>query len=188
MRGHVIEIAAAGNLRLQAPGKRFPLSDGLQISKARRFGIAYLHVQYLADAPAVDDILHLLEIRQITTVVGNETGHPRLLSDTVNACAILIAGSQRLLYVNGFASLHGHDGIGGMTRWRRTDIDSIHIRVIDEFLSIGIPFFDAVRDGVGTGMLLCTAHHSHHRRPRYLAEGRTALLLRYLTTSDEAPF
>ena len=125
------------------------ISDSFGIGIAKRFGIAYLHIHDLTDAPRVDNILHLLEIRQITAVIGYETGNARLLGDTIDAGTILIAGRKGFLNINRFAGLHGHDGISGMTGRRCGHINSVHIGIVDEFLRIGIPFLDTMLHCVG---------------------------------------
>ena len=91
------------------------------------------------------------------------------------------------LKIYGFAGLHRHNGKGGMTAGRRGYIDSIHIRVVNQLLGIGIPFRYAVTLSIATRLLLLTTHHRHDRRALYFRECRTTFLFCYLTTADEAP-
>ena len=187
MGRHIVEIAASGNLRLESPGQRGVVAYRFGISLAQRLGIADLDVEDLADPTALHDILHLLEIRQVSAVIRHETGDARLFGDTVDAGTVFITGGQRFLYIHGFAGLHRHNGVGGMTRRRGGHIDGIHIRIVDKTLGIGIPFGDAVFLSISAGTLLRTAHHRHHARARYFAEGRTTFQLCHLTASDESP-
>ena len=113
-------------------------------------GITYLNIQDLAYPTAVDDLLHLLEVRQVTAVISHKAGDARLFRDAVDTGTILIACRQRFLHIDGFSSLHGHDGVSGMAGRRSGHIDGIHVRIIDQLLGISIPLTDAVLDGIGT--------------------------------------
>ncbi len=78
VRSHIVEIATSGNLRLESPRQGLMIPDGIGIGGAQGFGIAYLHIQDLPYPTALHDLLHLLEIRQVTAVVGHEAGNTRL--------------------------------------------------------------------------------------------------------------
>ena len=187
MGSHIVEIATSCNLGLESPRQWCAVLDGLGIGCAQRFGITYLHVDDLSDAPAIDDILHLLEIRQVTAVISHETRDTRLLGNAVDTGTVLVAGSQRLLDIDGFAGLHGHNGVSGVTRWRSSHINGVHVRIIDQLLRISVPFSDAVLDGIGTRTLLRTAHHSLDARALDLAESRSTLTFGYLTATYKTP-
>ena len=105
-------------------------------------------------APHQLDLLHLLEIRQIAAVISHETRDACLFGDTVDTGTVFITGRQRLLNIHRFSCFHGHNGIGSMTRRRRGHIDGIHIRIIDDLLSISVPLTDAVRDSISACPLL----------------------------------
>ena len=187
MGRHIIEIASAGNLRLQSPRQGRAVRDGLGISGAQRLCIAYLHIQDLTYPATLDNLLHLLEIRQVTAVIGHKAGDARLLRNAVDTGAVIVTGRQGLLHVDRLARLHRHDGVGGMAGWRRSHIDGIHVRIINEFLGVCVPLLDAVGTSIVTGMLFRTAHHRHDTRARHLAEGRTALALSHITATYEPP-
>lgn len=163
------------------------VADGLEVGFAQRLRITDLHVTDLTDLSALDNLLHLLEVRQITAIVGHKTRDACLFGDAVDTGTIVVTGRQRLLDIDGLASLHRHDGKGGVAGGRCGDIDGVHVGIIDELLRIGVPLTDAMLDSIGTSSLLRAAHHRHDTRASHLAESRTALLLCHFTTADEAP-
>ncbi len=183
MRGKVIEIATSCDIGLQPPWQRLCL-----ILLTGWNSKTDMHIDDLSYLSAVHNILHLLEIRKVTTVISDKTRHPRLLTDTVDTGTVLIGRCQGFLDVDWFSCLHSHDGIGRMTTGRSCDIDSIDIRVIDQFLGIGIPLRNTMLDGIGAGTLLGTAHHGNDTGALHFREGRTAFDLCHLTTSDKTPF
>ena len=187
MGSHIVEITASGYLRLESPRQWGAVFDCIGIGLAQRLSISYLNVEHLTNLTTVYYILNLLEIRQVTAIISHKTRYSRLLRDTVDAGTVFVTRSQRLLNIYRFAGFHGHDGISGMTRWRCGHIYGIHIRIIDQTLGIGIPFGYVMLHGIGTGTLFCTAHHGHHTRALYLAEGRTAFEFGHLATTNKTP-
>ena len=93
MRCHIIEIATTSHIGLKAPCQGLPILDSLDISSAHGFGITYLNIQNLTDLPTLHDILHLLEIWEISAIISHETWDTRLLRNAVNTGTVIIAGS-----------------------------------------------------------------------------------------------
>ena len=94
MRSQVVEIAAARNIRLQSPGH---FLAALKVEIARRNREAHLNIHHVTDGSALDNLLHLLEVRKITAIVSYEAGNTRLLADAVDADAVVVTRSQELL-------------------------------------------------------------------------------------------
>ena len=145
-------------MRLQPPRKLHVLSI---VQVARRNSETHLHGENPADLPPVNNLLHPLEIRQITTVISNETGHTGLFGNTVDAYTVLIRGCQRLFNIAGLSGTHGHNGEGGMGGRRRSDIDGVDIRIVDQCLCIGVPPLNTMTLGIRTCLQLTSAEHSH---------------------------
>ena len=162
MGSHIVEITSASNIGLQAPGQWFMIGDGIKIGLTRGFGITYLHVQNLTYCTTFNNILNFLEIRQISTIICTETRYTCLLAYAIDTGAILVACGQWFLNIYWLARLHSHDGISGVTRRRCGHIYSIDIRIVYHLLSIGIPFGDAMLNGIGTRMNLGATHYGYH--------------------------
>ena len=122
MWGQVVKITATGNVGLHSP---------------RTVGVVVVHVAgWLCEANLyIDDVsyftLHdhfpyFLEIREVASVIGNEAGYPRFFGDSVDTGAIFVAGCHRLLDVNWFSCLHGHDGKGCMRGGWSGNVDGIY--------------------------------------------------------------
>ena len=157
MGGEVIEVTTTGNVGLQAPGEFVALRI---VQLTRRNGKAHLYIDRFTDGATLNDTLHFIEIRQFPAVVGNEAGDARLFRHTVNAGTVVVRGCQGLLHIDWLATPHSHDGKGGMTRRWRSNIDGIHLRVVNQFLRVSIVFWDAMTFCIGTGTLLTTTHDS----------------------------
>ena len=184
MGSKVIEISAASNIRLKAPGKIVSISI---VELTGRNGKTHLYVDGLAYHLLIDNILHFLEIRKITTIVSHKARYARFFADTIDTGTILIRGSQRLLHIDRLASLHRHNGVGGMTGWRCGNINGIHFRIVNQFLSRCIPSRNMVTLSIATSLQFLSAHHRNDLRTLYFREGRTTFFLCHLTASDEAP-
>ena len=184
MRSQVVEIAAARNIRLQSP-RHFLAA--LKVEIARRNREAYLHIYHITDGSALDNLLYLLEIRKITAIVSHKAWNTRLLADAVDADAVVVARSQRFLYVARFARTHRHDGEGGVRRRWRGDVNSIHIGVFYQLRCIRVPFAHMMALSIAACLVLASAHHSHHLRTLHFVESRSALLFGYFSAADKSP-
>ena len=184
MGSQIIEVATTGNIWLKAPRQ---LGCFGIVKFTRRYGKTNLYIDDFTDGTIVYQFLDFLEIGQIATVVGHKAGHTRLRTDAVDAGTVLVRGCQRFLYIHRFSSLHSHNRKGSMAAGRRSNIDSIHVGIVNELLGIGIPFRYAVSLSIATRLLLLATHHRHHAGAFYLRERRPAFLFCHLTTSDEAP-
>ena len=180
----IIEIASTRNIRLQPP-RQFLFVFIVKVT--RRHRESELNIDYLTDGTVLNDLLHFLEIWKITTVISHKARHTGLLADTVDTDTVVIACRQWFFYINRLSCTHCHNGKGGMRRWRRSNIDGIHIRVIYQFLSICIPFTDMVTLSITTSLVFATAHHSHNLRAFHFIEGRSALLFGYFSAADKSP-
>ena len=147
----------------------------------------YLHIEYLAQRAIVDDLLHLLEVRQIAAIISHKAGHASHLTDTVDTQAILIARCQRFLDIARLMGPHGHDSKRSMARRWCGYIDGIYIRIVDELLGISIPLANMMTLGIGTGLVLVAAHHRLDMRALHDVESGTRLFLRHLATTYESP-
>ena len=180
----VVEVAAARYEGLHAPR----LVAALRVVElAWRRREANLHVENLAQRAILHQFPHLLEVGQVSAVVGHEARHARLLGYAVDAQAIFVACRQRLLHIAGLARSHGHDGEGGVARGRRGDVDGVDVGVVDELLRVGVPLAYVVALSIEARLGGVAAHHRHHLRPRHLAEGRSRLFLRGLATAYKTP-
>ena len=184
MGSEVVEITTAGNLGTQTPRQVFLC---LIVGGSRRYRKSHLHIGKIADGSAVDEFLHFQEIRKIAPIVSHEARYTRLLANAIDTCTILVGGCQRFLHIDGLAGTHRHDGKRGMRAGRRCHIDGVHLRIVDEFLGIGIPFLDAVTLCVGASALFRTAHHRFHMRPLDIVEGRPRFHLGHLATTYKSP-
>ena len=75
-----------------------------------------------------------------------------------------------------------------MRGWGSGDIDGSHFGVAHQRLGISIVFIDTMTLCIRFRLVFVAAHHCHHFTSFYLAESRTTLFLRHLTTTDESPF
>ena len=69
MRSQIIEITAAGNIRLYTPGK----VGTVVIQSAGRLGETYLYVDDIAYFSVLYHLAYFLEIRKIASVISYET-------------------------------------------------------------------------------------------------------------------
>ena len=187
MGSHIVEVTASGNFRLKSPRQRCMVTNGLGIGSPKRLRITYLHIEYLTYPTTAHNIINFLEIWQIASIIGHKAGNACLLRDTVDTGTVVVTCRQGFLHIYRLTSLHRHDGISGMTGGRCSHIDGIHVRIINQFLSIGVPFLDTMGDCIGACATFRAAHDCHHTRPFHFAEGRTTFLLRHLTATDESP-
>ena len=160
MRGEVVEIAAACDVGLKAP--RQILRMGI-VEVAWRHGEVYLHVHHIADGTVFHDVHHLLEIRQIAPVVGHKARDLGLFADTIDAGAVFIVGRQWLLHIYRLASLHGHDGEGGVARRWCGNVYCVDVGVVYEFLRIGVPLVYSVALSISACVFFAAAHHGFDR-------------------------
>ena len=84
------------------------------VEVAGRLGEADLNVDDIANMSLLYQCLYFEEVRQIATVISNEAGNPGFIGDTVDAAALFVGNGHRLLYVDRFTCLHGHDGVRSM--------------------------------------------------------------------------
>ena len=163
MGSQVIEISSSCDIPLHTPGQLSPVV----VEVARRYSETNLNAHNLANLSFLHDLLHSLEIRKITPIVRHETGHARLFGHTADTQTLFIGGSQRLLHVHGFTGLHGHDGIRGVGRRRRGDVNGIHLRVVQQRLSVRVPAGYAVAVGVALGTFGIAPHDGNNRGARH---------------------
>ena len=69
----------------------------------------------------------------------------------------------------------------------RGNVDSVDIGIIDEFLSVGIPFTDVVVFCIAACFLFAATHDCHDARACNLAEGWATLLFGHLAATDKSP-
>ena len=184
MRCKVIEITTTSNVWLQAPWKVF-LAVIVEIAWWHRE--TYLHIGHITNNAIVYNLLNTLKIRKIATIIRYVAWHSGLFANAVHTCAILIAGSKRFLHIYWFASLHCHDGKSCMTTWWCSNIYCIDIRIINELLSIGVPFANMMPFGIRTSFGFTSAHYSLYMRTLNFIESRSRLLFGNLTTTNKSP-
>lgn len=89
VRSQVVEVATTGDVGLQSPRH---LLAALIVEVARWDRESNLYIDDVADTSTLDNLLYLLEVRQIAAIVGHEARNARLLAHTIDADAVIIAG------------------------------------------------------------------------------------------------
>ena len=158
MGGKVVEITSTCNIGLHTPRQIL----GVVVECTRGLCKTNLHVDNVTDFTFLHQLADFLEVGQVAAVIGYEARHSGLFRDTVDSCAVFIAGSHRLLDVHRFAGLHCHDGKCGMRRRRSSDVNGIHIFVSNQLLCVGVPSGYLMAYGVGFGFLFVAAHDGNH--------------------------
>ena len=184
VRGEIVEIPAASNVGLQTPRQ---LLTAVVVEVAWRHRESHLYVEHIAYASLLHYLFHLAEVWQIATIVSHKAGHSRLFAHSVDADAVVIAGSQRFLHIHWLACPHRHDGESGVRRWWRGDVNGIHVGIVYQLLGIRVPFTYMVALGITAGFVLTTAHDSHYLRALHLVEGWTRFLLGHFSATDKSP-
>ena len=185
MRRKVIEITATTcHFRLQSP---WHLPSALIVQFSRWHSKTNLHRQHIPNVSTHHNLLRLLEIGQVASVESDKARNSRQLADAVHPQTVLIACRQWLLDIGRLSRLHRHDGKGGVRGWGSGDVHGSHIRVAHQRLGISIILPDAMTFSIRLGFSFVATHHRHHFASFNLTECRTALLLRHLTATNEAP-
>ena len=158
MGSKVVEITSACNIRLHAPRQIL----GVVVECARGLCKTNLHIDNVTDFTLFYQLADFLEVGQVAAVIGYEARYSGLFRDTVDTCAVFIAGSHRLLDVHRFAGLHCHDGKCGMRRRRSSDVNGIHISSPINSCVVGVPSGYLMAYGVGFGFFFVAAHDGNH--------------------------
>lgn len=86
MRGKIVEVTASGNVRLYTPGKIFTVI----VQVAWWLCETYLYIDNVTDRTVFYKLFYFLEVREITSVVSNETRNACFLRNTVDTGTLFV--------------------------------------------------------------------------------------------------
>ena len=184
MRGKVVEVTASGNVRLYTPGKIFTVI----VQVAWWLCETYLYIDNVTDRTVFYKLFYFLEVREITSVVSNETRNACFLRNTVDTGTLFVCLCHWLFNVCRLTCFHCHNSISSMRRRRSGNIYSIYFRIVYQFLCVVIPFLDTSFFGIGFCLCTVATHYSYDFRMFYFLESRTTFRFGDFAATDESPF
>ena len=154
VRTEVAEVAAARDLRIEPPG-----SLAITILR-RRWTVEHrVYAAYLADSTRIEPRFDLEEAWQHPPVVRDEQRHARLFARDDHRLTFRISARHRLFDVHRFPGLGDRQHVVLVRRRRRGNVNGIHIRVVDQRISVIVPLGDAVTLRVVTRQVAVSPHH-----------------------------